>query len=115
MIEKFSKSERRFVRELAQIAWERQLRDEIEKLKEVFGEMDAGNATPFDVQERIHQFEVGVARDLFKKYSPSDPWFAVCRARYDGVLTEEEFEGASDYVRERCRTMVALIEEHLQS
>ena len=115
MIEKFSKSERRFVRELAQIAWERQLRNEIEKLKVVFGEMDAGIASPFDVQERSHQFEVDVARDLFQRYSPSDPWFAVCRARYDGVLTEEDFERASDNVRERCRTMVALIEEHHQS
>jgi Arc/MetJ-type ribon-helix-helix transcriptional regulator len=36
-------------------------------------------------------------------YSASDPWFAVCRAHYDGVLTDEDFVNASDRVRAGMR------------
>lgn len=94
-----TKSERMLVRQLANTAWERQLREELKKIGGVLSDMESGNLSPFDVNAAIHAFHNGVSHELYNKYSGSDPWWAVCRAHYDGILRDENFTGACDSLR----------------
>lgn len=95
-----TKSERKLIRQLASTAWERQLREELKKIGGVLSEMESGHLSPFDADAAVHAFHNGVSRELYNRYSDSDPWFAVCRAHFDGVLTDEDFSGASDNIRQ---------------
>jgi hypothetical protein len=56
--------------------------------------------TSFDVTDRIHRFHDGAARDLYKQFSNSLPWLAVCRAHLDGVLTNDDITDASGDIRD---------------
>jgi hypothetical protein len=102
-----SKSERRKIRQLAEVAWDRQLRGELHKLAAAIADMAEGKITPFDVNEQVHRFHNGVSRDLFCMYSSSDPWYAVCRAHFDGVLTDDDLSDASDEIKQRIATFAA--------
>ncbi len=95
-----TKSEHKLIRQLASTAWERQLREELKKIGGVLLETESGHLSPFDVDAAVHAFHNGVSRELCNRYSDSDPWFAVCLAHFDGVLTDEDFSGASDNIRE---------------
>ena len=94
-----SKADRKFVRKLADIAWERRLRDELAKIGGIISKMASGDLSPFDANERVYDFHNGISRELYNFYSGSDPWFAVCRAHYDGVLTDDDIADASDNLR----------------
>ena len=82
----FTKSEKKRIRQLADLAWDRGLRLELRKIAVAIEEMENGRLTPFDVTDRIHKFHDGAARDLYKQFSSSLPWLAVCRAHLDGDL-----------------------------
>lgn len=56
----FTKSERRTIRELAQIAWERELRSELLKLQASFDKMGKGELSPFDLNQEVYEFLQGV-------------------------------------------------------
>ena len=101
-----TKSERKKIRQLAGIVWERELRHEIQKIANAICKMDAAELSPFDVNDRIHKFHTGISRELYNRYSGSDPWFAVCRARLDGVLTDGDLADASDSLKDRIRQFV---------
>ncbi|MFN7292203.1 MAG: hypothetical protein ACK5T6_16570 [Pirellula sp.] len=103
MLKEFSKGDRNQIRQLASIAWERRLRDELLKIGVFISEMATGKLSPFEVNDCVHQFHNGISRELFNLYSASDPWFAVCRAHNDGVLTDEDFINASDLMRAGMR------------
>ncbi|MFT5526447.1 MAG: hypothetical protein ACI9G1_003485 [Pirellulaceae bacterium] len=107
-LNKFSKSEVKKIRELAALAWERELRAELNKLRAIFAEMDEG-LCPFQVNEEIDSFHNGVSRELFKRYSDTDPFFAVCRARFKNILTDEDLADTSDAVRDRIEEMVDVV------
>lgn len=94
-----TKADKKRVRQLAGIAWERELRHEICGIAAAINEMDNGSLSPFDVNDRIHKFHNGASRDLYIQYSESLPWLGVSRAYFDGVLTDDDLVGASDEVR----------------
>jgi hypothetical protein len=95
----YSKADRKLIRKLAGIAWERQLRDELAKIGRIISEMASGDLSPFDASKQLHDFHNGISRELYNLYSASDPWFAVCRAHYYGVLNDNDIADASDNVR----------------
>jgi len=99
----FTKSERKRIRQLASLAWERGLRIELRKIAVAVEEMECGRLTPFDVTDRIHKFHDGAARDLYKQFSGSLPWLGVCRAHFDGVLTDDGIVDASESIRDGIR------------
>lgn len=99
----FTKSEIMRIRQLAHLAWDRELRIELQKIGAAIEEMESGRLTPFDVTDRIHKFHDGAARDLYKQFSISLPWLAVCRAHLDGVLTDDDVSDAGDEIREGIR------------
>lgn len=105
-----TRSERRKVRELAELAWERQLREEILKIGDAIQEMRNGAATPHDVDELIHRFHQGPSRKLFQLYSDNNPWWAVCRAHHDGILTDDDIAKASDKIIAGIRQFAKAIE-----
>ena len=95
----FNKSEKRFIRELAALAWERQLRSELAHLGDSIGKMIDNQMSPHDVNDLVHEFHNGISRDLFNRFSSKTPWLAVCRAHYDCVLTDGDIAGASEKIR----------------
>ncbi len=99
----FTKSERKRIRRLASLAWDHGLRIELRKIAEAIEEMECGRMTSFDVTDRIHRFYDGAARDLYKQFSNSLPWLAVCRAHLDGVLTDDDIADVSDNIRDGIR------------
>src|SRR5210317_1770339 len=99
----FTKSERKRIRQLASLAWQRGLRIELRKIAVAIEEMECGRLTPFDVTDLIHRFHNGAARDLYKQFSGSLPWLDVCRAHYDHVLTDDDIVDASDNIRDGIR------------
>jgi hypothetical protein len=62
-----SKAERRAIRELAGLAYERELAGELTKLRASFDAWVAGERTPFELEQVIHQFHDGVSRQLFNR------------------------------------------------
>ena len=98
-----NKSERRTVRELAGLSWERQLRDELLVIGVAIGEMQAEKTSPHDVNDLIHRFHNGASRELFNRYSGNTPWLAVCRAHFDGILNDNDIESASEKIRDGIR------------
>jgi hypothetical protein len=98
-----TKSEKKRIRQLADLAWDRELRIELQKIAAAIEEMKNGQLTPFDVTDRIHKFHNGAARDLYNQFSHSLPWLAVCRAHLDGVLTDDDISDATNEIREGIR------------
>ena len=98
----FTKSEKRRIRELAAIAWERQLRSELTTIGDAIKRMTEHQASPHDINDLIHEFHDGISRELFNRFSGSKPWLAVCLAHiYDSVLTDGDIAGCSDKMRGR--------------
>ena len=104
------KADRKCRRKLAAVAWERELRAEIQKIADAIHEMDAGQLSPHDVNNRIHEFHDGISRELWKRYTQSDPWTAVYRAHYDAYLTDEDIAEATDGVRNAIREFADMID-----
>ena len=94
-----TKADKKKVRQLAGIAWERELRGELRSIADAIDEMENGSLSPFDVNDRIHKFHNGASRDLYKQYSASLPWLGVSRVYFDCVLTDDDLMDASDEVR----------------
>lgn len=95
-----TKSEQKLIRKLSEMAWQRQLRDALKDLGDVISQMDAGNLSPSEANDAVHQFHNGISLKLYNRYSVSDPWLAVCRAYYDGVLKDDDFADASESIRD---------------
>ena len=75
----FTRSEKKRIRQLAGLAWDRGLRIELRKIAVAIEEMESGRLTPFDVTDLIHRFHNGAARDLYKQFSGSLSWLEVSR------------------------------------
>lgn len=99
----FSKRERRCIRELAELAWERELRAEIMVVGAAIRKMENDEASPHSVNDIIHKFHNGESRDLYNKYTGTVPWLPVCSAYNEGILTDDDLADASDHVREKLR------------
>ncbi len=82
----FTKSEKKRICQLGDLAWYRGQRLELRNIAVAIEEMESGRLTPFDVTERIHKVHDGAARDLDRQFSNALPWLAVCRAHLEGVL-----------------------------
>src|SRR6266498_2242246 len=85
-----TKDQRRRLRELGAIAYERELSEHLTALESEFKRWRAGEIDGFAVSEAIHRFHQGPARDLFSKYETSHVDFAVAHAFHRGVLSEDE-------------------------
>jgi len=81
---------RRQLRQLADLAWERELSNELSNLATSFDEWKAGKLEPHELSDRIHKFHHGGARELYGLYTRVHPLQLVVRAVGLGVLAESE-------------------------
>jgi hypothetical protein len=89
----YPKPIKRKLRQLAGLAYERALSDALGRLEREFIRWRKGQCDPFQLEERIHEFHEGIARDLLQKFSPqAGPIldFAVAEAIVTGKITSEE-------------------------
>ena len=84
------KAQRRRLRELAELAYERELSRELSDLEADFSRWRSGETNAFDLSEAIHTFHQGAARELFSRYGGSSQELVVAQAIHAGVITRDE-------------------------
>jgi hypothetical protein len=85
-----TKAQKRELRRLAGLAYERELSAASANLQGEFERWRKGEIDVFMLNELIHQFHDGVARDLYKLYAMGQPVWGVGAAIARGVLKKEE-------------------------
>lgn len=86
----YTKSQKKKLRELAGIANEQELDQEMEKLYQHFENWRKGKISCFELSDMIHKFHQGPSREIWKTYTYLDPDMAVSRAVALGILKKEE-------------------------
>lgn len=102
-----SKAARRAIRELAGLAYERELAGELTKLRGQFDAWSAGQMTPFELEQFVHQFHDSVSRHLYNRYSSGStlPHVVAAAVLRDTISAAETPEAA----REHLDRMIALL------
>jgi hypothetical protein len=85
-----NKKLKRRLRELAGIAYERELRAALKPVEQALADMHAGKCDAFAVSEVIHQFHQKPARDLWVQYNQMEADFSVSAALLDNIISPEE-------------------------
>ena len=86
----FTKAQKREIRRLAGLAYERELFAAAAALEEDFKRWRRGELDVFALNEQIHKYHNGVSRELYKLYAMGDPGLSVAIAARRGVLQEKE-------------------------
>lgn len=81
---------KRLVREWAGVAHERDLRNALSELRVHFDRWERGEIDSFELNERVHRFHNGPARDIWKRYATTHLEPAVASATVAGVLRKDE-------------------------
>ena len=104
-----SKMARRAIRELAGLAYERELAGELTKLRAAFDAWMAGQMTPFELEQVVHQFHDGVSRQLYNRYSSGSTLpHAVAAAVLRGTISVNEIP---EPARKQLDRIMALLSE----
>ncbi|MEW6358638.1 MAG: hypothetical protein AB1696_20050 [Planctomycetota bacterium] len=90
MRKNYRKAVKRKLRELAVIAYERELGAELEKLARKFDEWREKKIDAFELTDIIHKFHNGPAREMWKSYTANCQDLIVAGAVNRGVLKREE-------------------------
>ena len=85
-----AKAVRRKLRELAGLAYTRELGAELAKLEAEFSRWRSGEIDPFELSDRIHRFHDGKSRQLYVAYDARNADVSVARAVADGILERAE-------------------------
>jgi hypothetical protein len=85
-----SKKVKRQLRELAGVAYEREMRSALKPVEQALADMHAGKCDAFAVSEVIHQFHQKPARDLWVQYNQMESEFSIAAALLDNVISPEE-------------------------
>lgn len=85
-----SKVNKRKLRELAGVAYERELGAELSKLGSEFARWRRGEIDPFELSDLIHRFHNGISRELYVRYDRLPSSQSVARAVALQVLQEAE-------------------------
>lgn len=86
----YSKKIMRLLREWMTEAYERELHRELTKLDQSFAEWREGRISSGALSHRIHQYENGPSRELFKQYNDGDQDMNVAYAIISGILNRDE-------------------------
>ena len=111
MADNWSKKQRRELRELQGLAWEREHEEALGSLRKDFKRWDGGEITVFELSDKIHEFHNGRSRELFNMYSGNlDNWW-IGHTVATGVIDESEL---SDDLREVFKDDIARCRESYQ-
>ncbi len=83
------KQRRQKLRELADQAWEEELRQALTPLAEAFERWKTRAASSFEISDLIHEFHQGPSRKIWSTYQSLKPDMLVARAVGLGVLPRE--------------------------
>jgi hypothetical protein len=86
----FTKAQRKRLRELGGVAYERDLGTELGHIEAAFRRWRAEEIDAFELSDLIHRFHQGPSRQLFSRYDSDNIDFAVASAIHRRVLTEAE-------------------------
>lgn len=86
----YSKRIKKLLREFMTEAYERELHRELTKLDSSFAEWRAGKISSGELSYRIHQYETGPSRELFKRYNDSPHDMTVAYAIVVGILERDQ-------------------------
>jgi hypothetical protein len=86
----FSKAVRKRMRELVNMAYERELRSELEKLADQFELWKETKIDTFDLAEYVHKYHNGAARELYSRYNDLAPEMILPYALKEGHISDEE-------------------------
>jgi hypothetical protein len=89
-MQEYPKRIRQLIREWMTEAYERELHRELTKLDESFAEWRRGAISSGELSHRIHEWETGPSRALFKQYNHGPQDVSVAYAIVVGILNEEE-------------------------
>ena len=87
---KFTSKQRKELRRLQELAWERALGSELVQLEKSFAEWRAGSLEAFELSRYIHEFHEGASRDLYRSYSGGASFTVVASAIAKGIVNESE-------------------------
>ena len=90
LTEGFTKAESRKLRELAELAYDRELSAGLNELGEDFTRWRANDINAFDLSDAIHEFHNGLSRELWSLYTRLKPPMIVRSALERGVLTASD-------------------------
>ena len=90
----FTKPERKELRRLAGLAYERELAKALELLGKKFGQWEKKKITAFKLNDFIHKFHNGTARDLWSFYTGGDSVMIVAHALAKGIILKTEVSPA---------------------
>jgi hypothetical protein len=107
-MDSFDKAQRKELRRLAGLAYERELGSALAALETQFQEWRAGKLDVHELSDAIHQFHSGVARDLYVTYTRLESRVAVAQAVARKVLGDDEVPPT---LREALRSLITLYEE----
>jgi len=102
------KAQRKELRRLAALAYERELSSALAALEAQFHEWHAGKLDVHELSDAIHQFHNGVARDLYVTYTRLEPRVAVAQAVGRKILRDDEVPPT---LREALRSLITFYEE----
>jgi hypothetical protein len=87
---KYPKRIKRLLAEFVAEAYERDLRHALAELDQAFAEWRNGRISSADLSRRIHDYEKGPSRDLFKLYDGNPHDMVVAHALVTGILRWDE-------------------------
>ena len=87
---RFTKSERKELKRLVGLAYERELAKALESLEENFKQWRKNKISAFVLSELIHKFHNGIARDLWSFYTAGPAELNVKHAIAKGVILKNE-------------------------
>jgi len=86
----FTKSERKELRKLAGLAYERELSKALGELEGKFKLWKKNKITAFELENLIHQFHNGIARKLWSFYANGDSELAIRQAIAKDIILKTE-------------------------
>lgn len=107
----WSKKQRRELRELQGLAWERELEEALRQLREDFDSWRKGKISAFELSDRIHKFHNGRSRELFTLYTGRLEVWLIAHAIARGVIDESEL---SEDLRTELNEDIAVSRERLR-
>jgi len=82
----YPKNIKKLIRQYLVEAYEIELHRELTKLDQSFSEWRNGSISSGELSHRIHQYEIGPSRELYKRYNHGDADLNVAYAIVAGVL-----------------------------
>ncbi len=90
MMQDYSKKIKRLIRQYLAEAYERELHRELTKLDQSFAEWRQRTISSGELSYRVHQYDTGPSRELYKQYNDGPQDMSVAYAIVIGLLDQEE-------------------------